>query len=73
MLVRPPLRADHAVAAEGESLQAGTGPGHQAHVDLAAVTAVTEEPELGQVRAHRLQHRHNVRQLDTTWGRQQKI
>ena len=65
MVVRPSLGTDHAVPAEGESLEAGAGPGHQAHVDLAAVAAVAEEPELGEVRAHRLQHRHDVRQLDT--------
>ena len=64
-MVRPSLGADHAVAAEGKSLEAGAGPGHQAHVDLAAVAAVAEEPELSKVRPNRLQHRHYVRQLDT--------
>ena len=68
-MVRPALGTDHAVAAEGESLEAGAGPGHQAHVDLAAVAAVAEEPELGEVRPHRLQHRHYVRQLDTACER----
>ena len=67
MVTRPPLGADHAVAAECEGLQAGAGPGHQAHIHLAAVAAVAEEPELREVRAHRLQHRHDVGQLDTAW------
>ena len=61
------MGADHTVAAEGEGLEAGAGPGHQAHVHLAAVAAVAEEPELREVRAHRLQHRHDMGQLDTAW------
>lgn len=66
MLWRPVLVTYDTVTTECQRPQIGTTGGHEANVNLAAVASITEEPQLGQVRPHRLEDMNYVLKLNSS-------